>query len=117
MRLPAFLLALTVLTASALAEDAPSYTLEIHEREFAPARLVIPPATRVKLLVTNARSVPAEFESFDLNREKVVPPGATVTVWVGPLALGTYKVFDDFNSATTGWIVVAAPEPATGAQP
>ncbi|MGH7058453.1 MAG: cupredoxin domain-containing protein, partial [Acetobacteraceae bacterium] len=69
---------------------------------------------RVKLEVTNTRSFPSEFESFEFNREKVVPGGTTVTVWVGPLKPGKYKFFDDFNQSSVGWLVVEKPE---GAQP
>lgn len=107
MRLTAGLLALTLATFPALGAEPPTYTLDIHAHAFAPATLAIPAGTRIKLLVKNTRALPSEFESFDLNREKIVPPGATVTVWIGPLAAGQYKIFDDFNPATTGWIVAA----------
>jgi heme/copper-type cytochrome/quinol oxidase subunit 2 len=107
MRVCAALLTATFLTCPALGADAPSYRLEIGDQGFAPATLAIPAGTRIELLVTNARSLPSEFESFDLNREKVVPPGATISVWIGPLSPGKYKFFDDFNPGITGWILAA----------
>ena len=115
MRLSAALLTATFLTSPVLGADAPSYRLEIGDEGFAPATLAIPAGTRVELLVTNSRSLPSEFESFDLNREKVVPSGATVTVWIGPLPAGKYKFFDDFNPGITGWILAA--ELSAGPQP
>lgn len=92
--------------APAFGSGTPSYSLEIRDHAFAPAQLSVPAGSRVKLFVKNARTLPSEFESFDLNREEVVPPGQTVTIWIGPLAAGRYKIFDDFNPGTTGWIVV-----------
>lgn len=93
------------LPAAAMAAP-PSYAIAIHDHAFAPATLTVPAGTRVKLRVTNQRRLPSEFESFELNREKVVPGGTTVEVWIGPLSPGKYKFFDDFNPGVTGWIVV-----------
>ena len=107
MRLCAALLTATFLTCPALGADGPSYNLEISDQCFTPDTLAIPAGARIELRVTNSRSLPSEFESFDLNREKVVPPGATVIVWIGPLPAGKYKFFDDFNPGITGWILAA----------
>jgi RPA family protein len=60
----------------------------------------------VELLVSNKQATPAEFESTSLHREKVVPPGGTVSVYVGPLDPGQYDFFDDFNAQTRGMLVV-----------
>jgi heme/copper-type cytochrome/quinol oxidase subunit 2 len=107
MRFCTALLTATFLTCPVLGADAPSYGLEIGQHGFTPATLAIPAGARIELRITNSRSLPSEFESFDLNREKVVPPGATVTVWIGPLPAGKYKFFDDFNPGITGWILAA----------
>lgn len=109
MRLIVLALAFAVTTAPALGLASPGFRLEIRQHSFVPATLVVPTGSRVKLLVKNARSLPSEFESFDLNREKVVPPGATITVWIGPLSAGKYKFFDDFNPGVTGWIAAGKP--------
>lgn len=114
MRLAAGLLILSLAAMPALGAEPPSYALVIHARAFAPATLAVPAGTRIKLLVRNARGLPSEFESFDLNREKVVPPGTTITVWIGPLSPGRYKFFDDFNPGVTGWIVVQKPAAGGG---
>lgn len=110
MRLTAALLAATLAAAPAFGDQPPAYSLEIHARAFAPATLAVPAGTRIKLLVRNMRRLPSEFESFDLNREKVVPPGTTLTVWIGPLSPGKYKFFDDFNPGVTGWIIAGKPD-------
>lgn len=111
-RLPAALAAFAFLAASTAARAAgpPAYPIEIHAHGFAPAALTVPAGVKIKLLVTNRRHLPSEFESFDLNREKIVPPGATITVWIGPLSPGKYKFFDDFNPGVTGWLSATRPE-------
>lgn len=108
-RLAALALLLTLVPA--FGAQPPSYALTIHDHTFAPATLTIPAGVRVRLEVKNTRRLPSEFESFDLNREKVIPGGTTLIVWIGPLTPGKYKFFDDFNPGVTGWIVVTAARP------
>ena len=36
-------------------------------------------------------------ESGDFKLEKVVPPGKTVTVTIGPLKPGTYELYDEYH--------------------
>ena len=96
---------------AAPAAPPPTFDLVIHDHGFAPPSLTVPANARVRLRVKNARRLPSEFESFVLNREKVVPGGTTVTVWIGPLKPGKYKFFDDFHPGVTGWIIVKAAQP------
>lgn len=63
-----------------------------------PQKLVVPAGQPVVLTVVNSSRERIEFESFKLNREKVVGPGETVTVHLPPLRAGTYDFFDDFHS-------------------
>jgi heme/copper-type cytochrome/quinol oxidase subunit 2 len=115
VRLTVLSLAFAAIATPALGlASPPSYRLEIRQHGFVPGTLTVPAGTRVKLLVKNTRTLPSEFESFDLNREKVVPPGAAITVWIGPLSAGKYKFFDDFNPGVTGSITASKP-PGGGA--
>lgn len=105
------ILAMAVVFAGAIATGAvaqtmPEYKLVLQNQKFEPSTLKVPADTKFKVLVTNRNPAPMEFESTDFNREKIVLPNATVTVFVGPLAKGTYKFFDDFHQATTGTLVV-----------
>lgn len=88
-------------TGSVLAADTPEYSLVLKDHQFQPAELTIPAGTKVKLLVRNDDATPAEFESHSLNREKIIPANAAVTVFVGPLKPGEYEFFDEFHEATT----------------
>lgn len=109
-RLALLVLPLGLLLGSAAAPAAtpPAFDLVIHDHGFTPQSLTVPAGTRIKLKVRNARHLPSEFESFSLNREKVVPSGGTAEVWIGPLSPGKYKFFDDFNPGVTGFIIVKA---------
>lgn len=105
MRLAIFtgLLSLGV-AASAFAED---YTLILKDHKFSPSELTIPANTQVKITIKNEDSTAAEFESHDLNREKVVQGNSSITVIVGPLEAGSYSFFDEFHEATAkGTIIV-----------
>ncbi|HEX7776489.1 MAG TPA: cupredoxin domain-containing protein [Parvibaculum sp.] len=91
---------------SARADDA-SYTLSIKDHAFQPTTLEIPAGAKVKLLVKNLDATAEEFESYDLNREKIVAGNGEITVLLGPLEPGTYKFFGDFHQdSANGTIVV-----------
>lgn len=71
--------------------------LKISNGRFEPANLVVAANAPLKLSVFNAGDATVEFESFELNRERVVGPGQRVIVYLPPLSQGTYRFFDDFH--------------------
>ena len=91
--------------APALADD-PTFTIELKNNQFVPSEVQIPAGAKVKLVVRNGNPIPSEFESTQLHREKVVPPGQEISVFVGPLDPGSYEFFDDFHPETRGHLVV-----------
>jgi heme/copper-type cytochrome/quinol oxidase subunit 2 len=96
-----------VLPLTAAAAGIPEFALAIQNHRFDPATLKVPANTKFKLRVTNKDTTPSEFESNDFNREKVVLPGSTVTVFIGPLKPGQYKFFDDFHQDTGLGVLLA----------
>jgi len=98
--------ALSMLISTARADDA-SAVLSIKDHRFVPAELTVPADKRIKLTVKNLDSTPEEFESHDLNREKVIPGGADATIYIGPLEAGTYKFFGEFHEDTAQGVIVA----------
>ncbi|MDE2227715.1 MAG: cupredoxin domain-containing protein [Alphaproteobacteria bacterium] len=98
------LLGTLIAPATGRAGDA-GYTLTIEDRKFDASEIEVPANAKFTLTVTNRDAVPSEFESGDLNREKVVVGGGTITVYLGPLAPGRYVFFDDFNPQARGIIV------------
>lgn len=103
LRLCACLLAF----ASTVALADPEALLVIHNNRFDPAELKVPAGQRIKLTVHNQDPTAEEFESHSLNREKIVPPGAKVVVYIGPLKPGSYDMFGDYHQATAKGLVVA----------
>ncbi len=91
--------------APARAADLP--TLLFHNHRFVPDRIEVPAHVQFQLKVKNTDDTADEFESTDLNREKLVPPGDTITVFLGPLDPGTYKFFGDFHQDTAQGVLVA----------
>jgi high-affinity iron transporter len=82
-------------------------TVVFHLHHFEPARIEVPANTKFRLEVRNADDTADEFESVDLNREKLVAPGQTITVFLGPLDPGEYKFFGDFHQDTAQGVMVA----------
>lgn len=105
--LMALAVTLLVNVRSAAAGDTPEFILTITNHQFSPMELVIPAGQKVKVKVVNADPTPEEFESHELNREKVIPGNSTGIVFIGPLSAGTYPFFGEFNQATAqGKVVV-----------
>jgi plastocyanin len=99
--------ALALFATAALADEPKIFTLSIQNHVFQPATLNIPAGEKVKLLVKNLDKTPEEFESTELNREKVIAGNSEATVFVGPLPSGEYTFFGEFNPKTAqGKIVV-----------
>lgn len=103
--LPA-IMALLLISGPALADD-PEFRLTIRNHRFEPPTLEVPANTKIKLLIENADPTPEEFESYELNREKVIPGRSKGVVYVGPLRPGTYPYFGDFNQKTAQGRLIA----------
>ena len=84
----------------ALSAAEGDYLLVIQDHRFQPAELVVPAGKKIKLSIENRDATPEEFESYALNREKVVAGKATITIFIGPLDPGRYPFFGDFNERT-----------------
>jgi len=96
-----------ILLAMAVEAATPEFLLEIRNHLFLPEVLHIPANTKVKLVIVNHDATPEEFESYELNREKVIMGGRTVIVFIGPLPPGEYPFFGEFNPQTAlGTIIV-----------
>jgi hypothetical protein len=85
----------------------PVIKLEISDHLFVPSEIIIPANTKVKLQIINQDNTPEEFESYELNREKVIMGNSKATVFIGPLPPGIYPFFGEFHPKTAqGRIVV-----------
>ncbi len=84
------------LAAPAMADD-PTFKIDLKDGVISPLALDVPANTRIRLEVTNSGTVPAEFESVELKKEKVIAPGNSSVVVIRNLDPGTYAFFDDFH--------------------
>jgi plastocyanin len=86
---------------------APVFEIEIRDHLFSPAELTIPAGKKVKLVVYNRDPTPEEFESYELNREKVIMGSSKAVIFIGPLKPGEYPFFGEFNPKTAQGKVIA----------
>ncbi len=101
------LLALLLLLPTTVLAATPIVSLVIKDHRFDPAEVRVPAGTKVRLVVENKDATAEEFESHELNREKVIPGGSKASIFIGPLEPGRYPFFGEFNQATAQGVVVA----------
>ncbi|MDF2177267.1 cupredoxin domain-containing protein [Aliiglaciecola sp. CAU 1673] len=95
------------LFAAPIWAEVPAFELVLKDHLFYPAKVEVPSGQKVRLIIHNQDDTPEEFDSFDLNREKVVFPQRKATIYIGPLKPGTYEFFGEFNPHTARGEVIA----------
>ncbi len=102
---------LIALAAVALAASAPTddtvVELRFENRRFTPQTITVPANRPFKIKIVNTSKEAIEFESFKLNREKVVGAGETITITVPGLKPGSYDFYDDFHQDVSQGTIVA----------
>jgi len=94
-------------SGSLAAADVPTLTLRIKDHKFIPAQMNVPANVKFKLIVVNEDPTPEEFESHELNREKIVTGKGKITVFLGPLKPGKYPYFGEFHMKTAQGVLIA----------
>lgn len=89
------------------AEEEPIFTVEFHDGKVTPLRIEVPANRRFKLELHNSGSTPAEFESDELHKEKVLAPNSTSVLVFRTLDPGEYKFIDDFHPDAPKAVLVA----------
>ena len=79
-------------------------TLENHV--FTPRVIEIPAYQKVRIVIYNKDESAEEFDSFDLNRERVIFAKKQATIFVGPLPPGRYEYFGEFHPNSARGIVI-----------
>jgi len=105
----AALLALSGLFAgqAALADDPVAVSVVIKDHKFEPAEISVPAGKTIRLTVQNEDATPEEFESHDLNLEKIVTGGSSIVLEFGPLKAGSYDFVGEFNEDSAKGRIVA----------
>ena len=91
---------LTLVVPSFAGAEVPVIEIKIKDHKFHPDVVEIKEGQKVQLLVINEGPGAEEFESHELNREKVILPGKSAKIFIGPLKKGEYKFFGEFHPET-----------------
>tara|TARA_R110000803_G_scaffold85827_1_gene152173 strand:+ start:40581 stop:41045 length:465 start_codon:yes stop_codon:yes gene_type:complete len=102
------IVACMLLSLPSLAKRA-EFQLILKNHLFYPAEIEIPANTKVKLIIHNQDQTPEEFDSFDLNREKVIFPHKKAVIFIGPLLPGRYEFFGEFNPNSAQGAIIVKP--------
>ncbi len=99
------LVAVSFITQLARAETL-EIELRIRDHLFFPDTLVIPANQKVRIRIFNEDPTPEEFESFELNREKIIAGNSQTVIFIGPLKEGEYFFFGEFFPKTAQGVVI-----------
>jgi hypothetical protein len=91
----------------ACADDDPVFRIEFKDGVLTPRRLEVPANRRFSLELHNLGETPAEFESRELRKEKVLAPATTSVLVIRTLDPGEYDFFDDFHPDAPPAVLVA----------
>ncbi len=105
------LICLLVTKSLSAKEPLPVFKLKLKNHLFSPMQLIVPAHTKIKLKISNQDKQAEEFDSFDLNREKLLYPGRTSILFIGPLKPGRYEYFGEYNpNIALGSIIAKEPQ-------
>ncbi|MEN9708561.1 MAG: hypothetical protein RIQ68_969 [Pseudomonadota bacterium] len=93
--------------ASAFAQDDPTFRIEFRDGAVSPREVLVPANTRIRLELVNLGDSPAEFESLELKKEKVLAPKTSSVLVIRTLAPGRYDFFDDFHPGQPPAVLIA----------
>ena len=100
-------LTMTIFGDNALGQDS-VVELRYENHRFAPQTISVPANRPFRIKVINASKETIEFESFKLNRERVIGPGETIIVNVPALSPGSCDFYDDFHQDVPEGVIIAA---------
>lgn len=86
---------------------AAEYEVIIKNHRFIPDEIEMSAGERHRLIVLNSDATAEEFESYELNREKIIAGHSKAVIFLPSLEPGSYPFFGEFNMDTAqGRIVV-----------
>ena len=100
MNLSRLILFFSILLANSVYAKKPVFEIVIRDHLFYPSEFEIPADIKVKLVIRNEDNTSEEFESYELNREKIIMGNSKSIVFIGPLTPGRYPFFGEFNIKT-----------------
>ena len=98
---------LSILFAMSAFADPVEFRLNIQDHLFIPDVIRVPAQQKIRLRIVNLDTTSEEFESYELNREKIIAGQSEAVIFIGPLAPGEYPFFGEFNPATAQGKIIA----------
>jgi len=99
----------SLLLALPLLAETKIFDIYLKDHLFTPSTLYVPAGEKVKLVIHNQDPTPEEFESFSLNREKVILGNGKGVVFIGPLQPGEHPFIGEYNPDTARGTIVVLP--------
>ena len=106
MKVKGFIILPLLFSLTAMADEVPVFEITIQDHRFQPAEITVQAHRKFRLRVTNKDSIPEEFESYELNREKIITGGGQAVIYIGPLPPGRYPFFGEFHPKTAKGVIV-----------
>ncbi len=85
----------------------PVVHIEIRNHLFEPSEITVPAHVKIRLVITNHDTTSEEFESYELNREKIILGKRKGSLFIGPLEPGVYPFFGEFFPETAVGKIIA----------
>lgn len=104
------LLLLPMMMAEAAYADMLQLKLQLKDHLFSPTTLYVPAGEKIKLVIDNQDNTPEEFESFSLNREKVILGQKKAVVFIGPLEPGEHPFFGEYHPDSARGVIIVLPK-------
>ncbi|MFZ8864879.1 MAG: cupredoxin domain-containing protein [Rickettsiales bacterium] len=82
------------------------FEIKIKNHKFIPSTFEFAAGKKIKLIVENQDNTPEEFESHDLNQEKIILGKKKAVFLIGPLKPGKYNFFGEFNPKTAQGVII-----------
>jgi hypothetical protein len=107
LHLAAVLALSPIAVAPAQAQEPATYEITLKDRAFTPAELKVPAGQAFMIKLNNVNAVPAEFESHDLNIEKIAAGNSSIVVKVKALKPGRHLFHDEIQEDVAKGYVIA----------
>ena len=85
------------------------FEIYLKDHLFTPSTVYVPAGEKVKLVIHNQDPTPEEFESFSLNREKVILGQGKGVVFIGPLVTGQHEFIGEYNPDSARGTIIVLP--------
>jgi hypothetical protein len=97
---------LALSASSGFANDVRLIQVQMKDSTFYPQTILVPVGKKVEIRIQNNEKEEVEVEVEKLNATVDIDAGKTDSLFLGPLRIGAYKIYDDNNPKAVGKILV-----------